>query len=63
MADSNYAANDTVPTLDEALKNAARLYRNAELETDLQKMQRVEGLGDSWLAMANLLAAREQSAS
>ncbi|MFG2076967.1 hypothetical protein [Nonomuraea maritima] len=47
-------------TFDEAVQNAARLLSNAELETDLARMERIEKLADSWLSLANLLAERER---
>lgn len=50
-------------TFDQAISNAARLLRNAELESDLHRMERVEKLADSWLAMAGLLTQREQAAA
>ncbi|MER7833488.1 hypothetical protein [Streptomyces sp. NPDC095602] len=46
---------------DEALANAERLLKNAELETNLPLMERLEGLADSWLQMAALLMQREVS--
>ncbi|MBF8186331.1 hypothetical protein ITP53_11335 [Nonomuraea sp. K274] len=45
-------------TADEALDNAARILRNAEGETNLATMERLESLADSWLAMANLISDR-----
>lgn len=45
-------------TLDVALANAARLLRNAELETNLPLMERLEHLADSWIAIARTLAER-----
>ncbi|MET7334359.1 hypothetical protein [Nonomuraea sp. NPDC005650] len=47
-------------TVDEAVQNAARLLSNAELETGLARMERIEKLADSWLSLANLLAERER---
>ncbi|GGO63176.1 hypothetical protein [Nonomuraea cavernae] len=47
-------------TVDEAVQNAARLLSNAELETDLARMERIEKLADLWLSLANLLAERER---
>lgn len=45
-------------TVDAALANAARLLRNAELETNLPLMERLEHLADSWIAIARTLAER-----
>jgi len=42
---------------------AARLLLNAELETDLYRMERVEKLADSWIAIASVLQRREQEMS
>lgn len=53
--------SNAAPTADEALANAARILRNAEVETNLATMERLESLADSWLAMANLLAERERT--
>ncbi|WP_326637301.1 hypothetical protein OG884_26585 [Streptosporangium sp. NBC_01755] len=47
-------------TVDEALANAVRLLRNAEVETNLVLMERLEHLADSWLTIANLLVERER---
>lgn len=47
-------------TVDSALANAARLLHNAELITDLALMERLEGLADTWVNVAALLANREQ---
>lgn len=50
-----------VPTEDQALDNAARLLERAEIELmNLPLMERLEGLADSWLAMANQLRERER---
>lgn len=43
-------------TPDIALANAARLLHNAELETNLPLMERLENLADSWIAVARTLA-------
>ena len=43
-------------TVQSALLNAARLLGNAELETDLSRMERMEKLADSWIAIASTLA-------
>jgi len=45
-------------TVDIALTNAARLLHNAELETNLPLMERLEHLADSWIAVARTLAER-----
>ncbi|MFF7184700.1 hypothetical protein ACFZAR_05575 [Streptomyces sp. NPDC008222] len=45
-------------TVDTALANAARLLHNAELETNLPLMERLEHLADSWIAVARTLAER-----
>jgi len=45
-------------TADAALANAARLLTNAELETNLPLMERLERLADSWIAIARTLAER-----
>lgn len=46
-------------TADKALANAARLLRNAELETNLPLMERLERLADSWIAVARTLMERD----
>lgn len=51
---------DDLPTPEGALRNAVRLLRNAELETNLALMERLEGLADSWLAVSHLIAERER---
>lgn len=51
-----------VLTVEVALANVARLLRDAEIETNLAMMERVENLADSWLSMAALLAQRERDA-
>lgn len=43
-------------TVAEAVNNAARLLRHAELETNLAMVERLDSLADSWLNMAALLA-------
>lgn len=48
------------PTLDEALANASRLLNNAELETNLALMERLEKLADSWVSIAGLLLQRDR---
>jgi hypothetical protein len=52
------AAQDLPLTVDSALSNAARLLHNAELETNLPLMERLEHLADSWIAVARTLAER-----
>ncbi|MEU1883419.1 hypothetical protein ABZ470_39450 [Streptosporangium sp. NPDC020072] len=47
-------------TVQEALGNAERLLRNAELESDLMRMQRMESLADSWISIAALLNGCER---
>lgn len=47
-------------TVDRAVGHAARLLLNAELETNLALMERIEKLADSWLSLAALLIQREQ---
>lgn len=48
-------------TCDEAIGHAARLLAEAELEaTNLQRMERLEKLADSWINIANLLRERER---
>lgn len=46
---------------DEALGNAARLLQQAELETNLPLMERLDDLACSWLSLANLLMERERA--
>jgi len=46
-------------TVDSALDNASRLLRNAELETNLPLMERLERLADSWIAIARTLMERD----
>lgn len=49
-------------TVDEALSNAGRLLQQAELETNLALMERLDQLACSWLSVANLLMERERQA-
>jgi hypothetical protein len=42
-------------TVQSALKNAAQLLRNAELESDLTRMERIEQLAACWVEIARLL--------
>jgi hypothetical protein len=51
------------PTFDQAMTHAARLLQNAEVEPDLHRMERVEHLADSWIAMAAHIGQREREAS
>lgn len=46
-------------TIDSALDNAARILNNAEMETNLLLMERLEHLADSWIAIACTVAQRE----
>lgn len=48
-------------TFDEAIGNAARLLQNAEGETNLALMERLEKLADSWISIANLIRERERT--
>jgi hypothetical protein len=52
--------NQQPVTADTAMANAARLLRNAELETNLAVMERLEKLADSWIGIASMLAQRER---
>ncbi|MFF7190503.1 hypothetical protein ACFZAR_36030 [Streptomyces sp. NPDC008222] len=52
------ATQEQLLTVDTALANAARLLHNAELETNLPLMERLEHLADSWIAVARTLAER-----
>lgn len=49
------------PTVEEALGNAARLLRAAEVETNLLLMERIEALADSWMDMARMAMDRERA--
>lgn len=46
-------------TVDIALANAARLLRNAEVETNHTTMERLESLASTWINIAHLLRERE----
>lgn len=48
-------------TFDAAIGHAGRLLRNAELEADLHRMERVEKLADSWVSIAELIASRDRT--
>ncbi len=50
-----------LPSMESALTNAARLLENAELETDLAKMERIEKLADSWISIAGIYVAASRS--
>lgn len=50
----------TVPTIDVALANAARLLHAAEMETNHATMERLEKLADSWVSIAGLLVQRDR---
>lgn len=50
----------TVPTVDTALANAARLLQAAELETNHMTMERLEKLADSWVSIAGLIVHRDR---
>jgi hypothetical protein len=67
-ADDTPATPMTVPTtapavapitVDSALANAARLLQNAEMDTNLLLMERLEHLADSWIAIARTLTERD----
>jgi hypothetical protein len=48
-------------TVDTALASAARLLHDAKLElTNLQRMERLEKLADTWVNIAGLLMQRER---
>lgn len=47
-------------TADEAIENAARLLRAAEIETNLALVERLDSLADTWVAIAQLLTERER---
>lgn len=55
--------SDEPITVDAALHNAVRLLRNAEMETNLAAMERLEKLADSWVTIAALLMQRERDAA
>lgn len=59
MADEE-VRNDQVATFEVAMGNAQRLLRNAETETNLALMERLEKLADSWITVAGLIHARAQ---
>lgn len=49
-----------LPSVDDALTQAVRLLRNAELETNLVLMERLEGLAASWITVAGFLMDRRE---
>lgn len=55
------AVMDEMPTTDEAIRNAARLLRMAENETNLALMERLDDMAQTWLNIASLLSEREQA--
>lgn len=50
-----------MPTIEQALANAARLLEQAEMETNLALMERLDELAASWLGMAQLLMEKERA--
>ncbi|MCI3240280.1 hypothetical protein [Streptomyces spinosisporus] len=50
-----------MPTIEQALANAARLLEQAEMETNLALMERLDQLACSWLSMASLLMEKERA--
>lgn len=52
-------ANVETISFDVAVANAARILQNAEMETNLALMERLEHLADSWLGLAGMLMGRE----
>ena len=46
-------------TPDEALANAARILTNAEMETNLVTMERLERLADSWIGIASMMKTHD----
>jgi hypothetical protein len=47
-------------TIEDALANASRLLRAAEVETNIPLMERLEKLADSWVSIAALLHQRSR---
>lgn len=47
--------DSTVPSFDEAIGNAARLLREAELESDLHRMERLDEIAATWTTVAGLI--------
>jgi hypothetical protein len=62
VADVN-VADDEAPTIDEAIRNAARLLRHAETETNLALMERLDEMAATWLNVAHLLMERQHDLS
>lgn len=59
MPGDEFRVTETEPTTREkAVANAARLLTMAEIETNLPLMERLEGLADSWIAIAGLLTSQ-----
>lgn len=54
---------DAEPTIDEAVRNAARLLRAAETETNLALMERLDEMASTWLNVAHLLMERQRDLS
>lgn len=50
-----------MPTVEQALANAARLLEQAEMETNLALMERLDEMASTWLGMAQLLMERERA--
>lgn len=46
-----------LPSAEQALAEAIRILRMAEIETDRQLMERYERMADSWIMIANILFA------
>lgn len=53
-------ADNAHPTIDEAVCNAARLLRNAETDTNLAMMERLDEMASTWLDLAHLLMERQR---
>lgn len=47
--------------VEKAIANAARLLEQAEMETNLPLMERLDELAASWLTLAHLLMERERA--
>jgi hypothetical protein len=48
-------------TMQQALSNAARILHNAETETNLPLMERLEHLAGAWIDIATLLHEHENA--
>lgn len=46
-------------TREMAINNAARILRNAEMETNLALMERLERIADSWVVIAHLFPGED----